>query len=292
MLLANQIVAEHLKALEIPTLYRVHDRPDQGKLEEFVALCATFGHRLPKPDRIGPADIQHVLKTLQGEKIGGILNQALLQAMKKATYTPKNIGHFGLALETYTHFTSPIRRYPDLIVHRILRQTQSGNLPPKDELRDHLHTTGDQATAREIVAQQAEREAIKQKQIRFLEPRLDDLFNATVVNVRPIGLFVSLDEFLIEGLIHVSALPDDYYRFHRAQSSLVGERTGRIFQPGDSIEVQLVRADRKHLHIDFLLIDQKPNSPKSRSRRKQRPGRQSRPQVYRLPGKKRRKRKH
>ncbi|MCZ6631835.1 MAG: ribonuclease R [bacterium] len=292
MLLANQIVAEHLKALEIPTLYRVHARPDRGKLEGFVALAATFGHRLPKPDRIGPGDIQHFLQTLQGEKIGSILNQALLQAMKKATYTPKNIGHFGLALETYTHFTSPIRRYPDLIVHRILRQAQSGKLPPKDRLRDHLQTTGDQATAREIAAQEAEREAIKCKQVRFLEPRLGDLFNATIVNVRPIGLFVALDESLIEGLIHVSALQDDYYRFHDAQSALVGERTGRIFQPGDSIEVQLVRTDRKHLHIDFLLVDQKPNSPKSRSRRKRRPGRQPRPQGYRLPDKKRRKSKH
>jgi ribonuclease R len=256
MLLANEVVARFMSDRGVPILYRVHESPDLEKLAAFAMLAAAFGHRLPKPEQMGPSDIQHILSSLQGERIGRVLNSRLLRSMKKALYTPRNMGHFGLACETYTHFTSPIRRYPDLITHRIVRETISRSGTPEGIARrnNRLGDIGELSTQREIAAQKADWDAIKLMQVLYLEDKVGDTFDATIIDVRPMGFFIELDEILIEGLVHVKTLVDDYYVFHEMQGALIGERTGTTYQLGDAVEVQLARVDRQRLLIDFELL--------------------------------------
>jgi ribonuclease R len=255
MLLANEVVAKYMTDRGIPILYRVHESPDIEKLADFAMLAAAFGHRLPRPDRMGPSDIQRILESLQGERIGRVLNSRLLRSMKKALYTPKNIGHFGLACETYTHFTSPIRRYPDLITHRIVRETitQTGTPEGLARRNKRLPDIGDLSTQREIAAQQADWDAIKLMQVLYLEDKVGEHFAATIIDVRPMGFFIELEDILIEGLVHVKTLDDDYYVYQEIQGALIGERTGTTYQLGDAVEVQLARVDRQRLLIDFEL---------------------------------------
>jgi ribonuclease R len=256
MLLANEVVAQYMADKGVPILYRVHASPDLEKLATFAMLAAAFGHRLPKPERMGPSDIQRILESLQGERIGRVLNGRLLRSMKKALYTPKNIGHFGLACDTYTHFTSPIRRYPDLITHRIVRDTINNADTPESLARRNkrLPDIGELSTQREIAAQKADWDAIKLMQVIFLEDKLGEHFAATIIDVRPMGFFIELDDILIEGLVHVKTLADDYYVYHELQGALIGERTGTTYQLGDAVDVQLARVDRQRLLIDFELV--------------------------------------
>ncbi len=252
-LLANETVACHLRDRKLPGLYRVHERPDARKLADFADTAAAFGFGFPRRDRITSADIQKFLAAVEGKRSGQMLNAWLLQSMKKAVYSPENIGHFGLACDTYTHFTSPIRRYPDLLVHRLLREPGGLTEEKTNRLRERLPALGDIATGREKVAQEAERASIKVKQIRFLENRVGDAFKAVIVGVRSIGFFAQLDDFFIDGLVRVSTLEDDYYVYHETEGALTGNRTGRRFRLGDPVVVQLVRADRRFRRLDFLL---------------------------------------
>ena len=193
--------------------------------------------------------------------------------MKKAVYTPTNHGHFGLACQTYTHFTSPIRRYPDLLLHRALHDVINKKADPKQAERraNRLTDIGDLATKREIAAKKAEWDATQLMQILYLEDKVGEHFDATIVDVRPIGFFVQLNDVLIEGLVHVKTLSDDYYIHRELQGTLVGERTGTTFQLGDSVRVQLAQIDRQRLRIDFHLISHNqqpsPHSQNGRSKR-------------------------
>ena len=193
--------------------------------------------------------------------------------MKKAVYQPQNRGHFGLASPCYTHFTSPIRRYPDLLTHRILRETWEGLSGDRAaQLQERLPGIGDLATEREINAQEAERESVKVKQAHYYENRIGDVFEGTITGVRPLGFFVQLDETLVDGLVHVRTLEDDYYLHDPHRAALVGERTKRTFSLGDRVEVTVVRADRRQRQIDFLVNDvtqrthrgRKPRRPRRR----------------------------
>jgi ribonuclease R len=181
----------------------------------------------------------------------------LLRAMKKALYTPRNIGHFGLACERYTHFTSPIRRYPDLVVHRILREALRGEITEgrREALENRLPAIGDLATSREVLAEEAERASVKVKQVQFMESRVGDEFPGLIVGIRPMGMFVQIGDYLIDGLVRVSALGDDYYLFDERMHALVGERTGRTFRLGDPVRVQVVRANRELRQIDLILAE-------------------------------------
>ena len=266
MLLANETVACHLRDRNLPGLYRVHERPDANKLKEFADTAAAFGFGFPRRDRITSADIQKFLSVVEGKPVGQVLNARLLQSMKKAVYSPDNIGHFGLACDNYTHFTSPIRRYPDLMIHRLLREAGGLNEERKNRLWDRLPALARIATARETVAQEAERASVKVKQIRYLEDRVGDVFNAVIVGVRPMGFFAQLEEFLIDGLVRVSTLADDYYVYHESEGVLVGERRGRRFRLGDPVVVQIVRADRRFRRLDFMLREGGSTSDRGRRR--------------------------
>ncbi len=272
MLLANEIVARRMADGGIPILYRVHEPPDSEKLAAFCDLAKTLGYRLSNPTRAD--SIQTFLANFKDEPIGHILSHRLLRSMKKAVYTPVNVGHFGLACDTYTHFTSPIRRYPDLILHRILRDAINHAITPGQMARRArlLPDIGDLTTQREIAAQQAEWDAIRLMQILYLKDKIGECFDAVIVDVRAIGFFVQLNDVLIDGLVHVKYLYDDYYIYHELQGALVGESTGTTFQLGDAVQVQLAQLDRQRLRIDFHLLSHAKNDrPKgSRKRRRQR----------------------
>ena len=261
MLLANEIVARYMAEQNVPILYRVHEPPDSDRLAAFGALATTLGYRLTNPKRSD--SIQRFLETFKNEPVGRILSNRLLRSMKKAVYTPNNLGHFGLACETYTHFTSPIRRYPDLLLHRALRDAINKKSDPKQAERraNRISDIGDLATKREIAANQAEWDAMQLMQVLYLEDKVGEHFDATIVDVRPIGFFVQLNDVLIEGLVHVKTLNDDYYIHRELQGTLVGERTGTTFQLGDSVQVQLAQIDRLRLRIDFHLITHNQRTP-------------------------------
>ncbi len=269
MLLANETVARHLRDRNLPGLFRIHEKPDAQRLAEFADTAAAFGMGFPRRERIAAADIQKFLAAVEGKRFGQVLNARLLQSMKKAVYSPDNIGHFGLACDTYTHFTSPIRRYPDLLVHRLLKEAAGLTEERKNRLRERLPALGDVATGREGVAQEAERASVKVKQIRFLEDRVGDAFNAVIVGVRSIGFFAELDDYLIDGLVRVSSIGDDYYVYHEIEGVLIGQRTGRRFRLGDPVVVQLVRADRRFRRLDFLLKEGGSRPERGRNRRSQ-----------------------
>ncbi len=257
MILANEIVARHMNERGIPVLYRVHDQPDRTKLEEFAELAESFGYRFPLKDIVKPLQISRFLNSIAGKRVSDVINDMLLRSMKKALYTPKNIGHFGLASPYYTHFTSPIRRYPDLLLHRILREDLRGELSEtrKEVLNQKLPPLGDLSTEREMIAEDAERNSVKVKQVQFMETRLGDELEGLVVGVRPTGMFVRIGEYLIDGFVRVSSMEDDYYLFDERMRSLMGQRTGRVFRLGDPVRVRVVRAVRKLRQIDLMLIE-------------------------------------
>ena len=268
MLLANEIVARRMADSGIPILYRVHEPPDSEKLAAFYAMAKALGYRLSKSSRAN--GIQKFLATFKDAPIGHILSSRLLRSLKKAIYTPDNCGHFGLACDTYTHFTSPIRRYPDLILHRTLRDAINGITDPDQLARraSRLPDIGDLATQREIAAQQAEWDAIRLMQILYLKDKIGECFDATIVDMRPIGFFVQLNDVLIEGLVHVKYLYGDYYIYREWQGMLVGERTGTTFKLGDSVQVQLAQLDQQRLRIDFHLVSHAENDRPKGSRKR------------------------
>ncbi len=270
MLLANEIVARYMTDRGIPILYRVHEPPDGEKLAAVCDLAKALGYRLSNPSQ--SHSIQHFLETFKGEPIGHILSNRLMRAMKKAVYTPVNLGHFGLACDTYAHFTSPIRRYPDLILHRALRDAITHAITSDQLARRarRLPDIGDLATRREIAAQEAERDAIQLMQILYLKDKIGHCFDGIIVDVRPIGFYVQLRGVLIEGLVHVKYLYDDYYIYRELQGALVGERTGTTFQLGDSVQVQLAQLDQQRLRIDFHLLSHTKNDRPKRARKRRR----------------------
>jgi ribonuclease R len=257
MLLANEAVAQRLTARKIPTLYRVHDRPDAVRLAAYARLASAFGRRFPRVDRITPHGIQAFLSDLQDEPAQRVLSAQLLRSMKKAVYARDNIGHFGLACPCYTHFTSPIRRYPDLLVHRLLRESEFKRMTAarREQLEERLPAIAETATQREITAQEAEWGALEVKQIRYLEERVGDHFQATVVSVVTAGLFCELDDVLIDGFVRVSSLTDDYYTHDENRGALVGERTGRSFRLGDRVTVALTAASRHRRQVDLRVVE-------------------------------------
>jgi len=274
MLLANQCVAKFASSLKVPFLYRVHDQPDTEKIESFSEFISTFGYRFPfqkRDESITPKKIQRFLKSVEGTPQEELINQQLLRALKKACYQPENIGHFGLAFSHYTHFTSPIRRYPDLMAHRLLKELKSnGKYTPQRNayLQERLPFIGRLTSESERLADEVEQESIKLKQIEYLKGKLGEVFNGIISGILPFGFFVRLDELLAEGLIRLSLLEDDYYKFEEKNRRLVGRHTKKTFKLGDRVKVQLIRVDKEEREIDFNLIPEKKDFKTGRKRRK------------------------
>lgn len=272
MLCANVCAAQFLKKSKIPALYRVHQGPRQEKLDNLREFLGELGLGLPVGNDPNPKDFQKILSQVFGRPDASIIQTVILRAMNRAAYTPENDGHFGLNYNEYAHFTSPIRRYPDLLVHRAIRYLIRKNLKapnthvvkgapvlsqaqiyPYDQ--KSLMACGEQCSMTERRADEATRDVINWLKCEFLLSRVGEEFAGVITSVTGFGLFVQLNELYIEGLVHITGLPKDYYSHEAAHHRLVGERTGRIFRLGDELRVMVVRVDLNERKIDFGLID-------------------------------------
>ena len=258
MLVANETVARHLEGQDVPTLYRVHEAPDPLKVAEFGEFISTLGYSLATSGNMPrPGDFRRLLERLHGKPEERPIAFLMLRTMQKARYEAANLGHFGLAASSYTHFTSPIRRYPDLVVHRVLRESRAGRMDEerRRDLSDELPAVARYTSERERRAEEAERELVQWKKVRFMADKVGDEFNGYVTGVTAFGLFVELIEHFVEGLVHISTMADDYYRFVERAHLLSGETTGKTYRLGDQVRVQVVRVDRERRLVDLGLVD-------------------------------------
>jgi len=257
MLAANEAVAAELARSGTPAIYRIHERPDPQKVEEFAELVSSLGYRVPPGlEEIRPQDFQLILRQIEGKPEEKLVSYLLLRTMRLARYHEENLGHFGLATDMYTHFTSPIRRYPDLVVHRALRARRhrrgagvAAEYPaPLAEMGEHLSET-------ERRASDAERELVEWKKVRFMADKLGETFTGFVTGVQAFGLFVELEAIYVQGLVHVSSMTDDYYSFDERAHRLVGQNTGTVYRLGDRVDVQVAAVKLEERKIDFALVD-------------------------------------
>ena len=270
MLVANETIAEHLDTHEVPSLYRVHEAPDPKKVEEFEDFTTSLGHGLGAPSAgVSPRHFQELLKRLRNKPEERAVAFLMLRTMQQARYDPSNLGHFGLATETYTHFTSPIRRYPDLVVHRSLKASRAAGKRqrPTTQEAERLHEMARHTSEIERRAESAERESVQWKKVRFMSDKVGDEFTGCVTGVTAFGLFVELVEHFVEGLVHISSMADDYYRFVERQHELRGESSKKVYRLGDLVSVQLVRVDRDHRQLELALTDVLAASKKASSGR-------------------------
>jgi ribonuclease R len=288
MLAANEAVAEKLATAGVGALYRIHETPDPERVEQFCDLVATFGYRVPVTlDEIRPEDFQLILRQIAGKPEERLVSTLLLRTMKLARYHEENLGHFGLATKMYAHFTSPIRRYPDLVVHRALRALRQGSAAAdQTQLREALPEMGRHLSEMERRADEAERELTEWKKVRFMADKLGDLFVGYITGVQSFGLFVELEEVYVQGLVHVSSMTDDYYAFDEKAHVLKGEHTKKTYRLGDKVEIQVARVDLERRQIDFALVDVLERA--RAGARKSMPGR-GRPPAGRRPARTRRK---
>jgi ribonuclease R len=294
MLLANETVAAHLENNGVPALHRVHEAPDAKKVDEFEAFITTLGYSLAARGRaLTPKHFQKLIDRMKGTPEERPIAALMLRTMQKARYDAASLGHFGLAVEHYTHFTSPIRRYPDLVVHRMLRESRQGPLADarREELEEELPDTAKHASDMERRADEAERELLQWKKVRFMANKVGDEYGGYITGVAPFGLFVELIEHYVEGLVHVSSMADDYYRFVEQEHVLRGEHTKKMYRLGDRVDVQVVRVDMERRQVDLGIVEileqvrrdergtrqvRSRVKPKNERRRSQRPGKHER----------------
>jgi ribonuclease R len=251
MLAANVCASDFLQAHDHPALYRIHEGPTPTKLRELREFLGEFGLSLGGGEAPQAKHYARLLEQIRGRPDTQLLQTVLLRSLKQAVYSPRNVGHFGLAYEAYTHFTSPIRRYPDLLIHRGIKAVLGGRRYHPgdwDELAQHCSQT-------ERRADEATRDVEAWLKCYFMRDRVGETFQASVSGVAAFGVFVALDTVYVEGMVHVSELGNDYYQFEAARHQLVGERTGRRFRLGDRVAVRLVRADLETTRLDFVLAE-------------------------------------
>jgi ribonuclease R len=257
MILANECVAERLTTSGGPALYRVHEKPDPVKVEEFAEFASTLGYALERHGgQYRPKDFQKFVFQLEGKPEQRFLAYLMLRSFMQARYSETNTGHFGLATSEYTHFTSPIRRYPDLMVHRFLKALL-GDEPPDgwhQGMKDRLHEIADHTSARERIADEAEREIEKIKKAQFMADRIGEEFDAVVFSVMRQGFFVELLDHYVEGFVPLATLVDDHYEYREKTHSLIGERRRRRFQLGSKVKVRLDSADLETARLTFSIV--------------------------------------
>ncbi|CAA0093249.1 Ribonuclease R [Halioglobus japonicus] len=275
MLCANVATARFYDANQLPILFRVHEGPSEEKLEGLRKFLGELGLDLGGGAKPTPLDYQHLLQQIDGREDAHVIQTMLLRSLSQAVYQPENKGHFGLHYEAYAHFTSPIRRYPDLLVHRgirhlirrsasakgVLRVKGAKNIPAKKIFPYDINAmvvNGEHCSMSERRADEATREVNAWLKCEYLQEHVGDEFNGVIAAVTSFGLFVELEDLYIEGLVHITALPGDYYNFDKARQRLTGERSGRSFQLGGSVRVQVARVDLDDRKIDLEMIDSKP----------------------------------
>lgn len=278
MVAANRCVAELLIEADQPALHRVHDRPDPDRVKALRETLAELGYRLGgTDDELAPKELQRVLEAVAGRPEERLVSMLVLRTLARAVYSSDPRGHYALAADAYLHFTSPIRRYPDLVVHRMLRRLLADGKPVAGAERERaeleLAELGEHCSTAERRAEAAERMAVLWKTIHYLQDRVGESFDGTVSGVTEAGLFVQLDEFLVDGLVHVSELLDDFYHYEEERHRLVGERSGRAWRLGDRIRVQLAGADAGELRLELVPVGEGKRGRDARPGRKGRRGR-------------------
>ena len=223
MIAANEAVAHFMRKSGYPSLYRIHEPPQREAIEEFRRFVSHLGYKMGKDSDDSPKELQRVLLEAKGRPEERVVNNILLRSMKWAKYSAQNLGHFGLASDAYTHFTSPIRRYPDLIVHRLLKRVLAKT--EVDVLEEDLAKKADHLSQRERVAMEAEREILDRYRVRFMKEKIGEVFEGVISGVMAFGFFVELKDIFVEGLVRITSLHDDYYHYHEKRYCLIGERT-------------------------------------------------------------------
>jgi len=257
MIAANVQAAKFLRRHKIPGLYRVHPKPDPDRFDELRQYLLSLGLKVPHPHHVEPRQFNKLLGQVKDRPDSASISMAMLRSLTHAEYTPTNTGHFGLSLDAYAHFTSPIRRYPDLLVHRAIRHIIRGDKPGRYHYdAATMERLGAITSAHERRAEEATRDVEAWLKCEYMENHLGDEFDGVITGVTNFGLFVQLSELLIDGLVHVTSLANDYYHFEPGSQHLVGERSGKTYKLGESMRVQVQRVDLESRRIDFRPIDE------------------------------------
>ncbi|AJY75047.1 ribonuclease R family protein [Paenibacillus beijingensis] len=264
MLAANETVAEHFHWLRVPFLYRIHENPDSEKLLHFLQFAANFGYVVKgKGNSVHPRALQTLLEEIRGTKEETVISTMMLRSMKQAKYDAESLGHFGLAAEFYSHFTSPIRRYPDLVIHRVIREVLEGggalSERRQEALQARMPDIAQHSSERERVAVDAERDTEQLKKCEYMLDKVGEEFSGMISSVTSFGIFVELEN-TVEGLIRLSDLNDDYYHFSEQHMVLIGERTSKVYRIGDEVKIRVARVNMDDHTIDFEMVDTKPRS--------------------------------
>lgn len=279
MIAANVCAARFLKKSKIPALYRIHEGPNPDKVQAMIEFLSVYGVRMSGGD-LQPADYAAALQQVSERPDFDMIQTVMLRSLLQASYSPDNkVGHFGLALQDYAHFTSPIRRYPDLLVHRAIRHMlQHGSRQNYAYDMNQMMTLGESCSRFERRAELASRDAADWLKCEYLQKHVGNEYSGIVTSVTSFGLFVQLEDFMIDGLVHVTSLKRDYYHFDAVHHRLIGEKTGRAYQLGDQVQVQVMRVDMEERRIDFDLISSTSSRfieggvPGRKDRKKERPG--------------------
>jgi ribonuclease R len=257
MLAANETIAEHFHWLDVPFIYRIHEDPKEDKLRRFFEFITNFGYIVKgTADSVHPRALQEIIEEVRGKPEEMVVSTVMLRSMQQAKYDPENLGHFGLSADYYTHFTSPIRRYPDLIVHRLIRTYLiEGKLNESTRAKwdARLRDIADHSSKMERRSVDAERETDELKKAEYMEDKIGEEYNGMISSVTNFGLFVELSN-TIEGLVHVSYMTDDYYRYDERHYAMIGERTGHVYRIGDEITVRVINVNKDERSIDFEIV--------------------------------------
>jgi ribonuclease R len=268
MLIANETVAEHFHWLDVPFIYRIHEDPKEDKLHRFFEFITNFGLVVKgTANSVHPRALQEILEAVEGKPEEMVVSTVMLRSMQQAKYDPESVGHFGLSTDFYTHFTSPIRRYPDLIVHRLIRTYLiEGKMDEATRAKweQQLPEIAQHSSQMERRAVDAERETDELKKAEFMEDKIGQEFEGIISSVTNFGMFVELPN-TIEGLVHVSYMTDDFYRYDERHYAMIGERTGNVFRIGDEITVRVINVNKEERSIDFEIVGMKNNRKKERN---------------------------
>lgn len=266
MIAANVQAAKFLKQHKIPGLYRVHAKPDTDRFNDLRLYLVSLGLKVPHPDHVEPRHFTQLIRQIKGRPDSAAIMMAMLRSLTHAEYSPTNVGHFGLALASYAHFTSPIRRYPDLLVHRAIRHiVRGGKAGRYDYAPKEMERLGAITSAHEKRAEEATRDVEAWLKCQYMEGHLGDEFDGVITGVTNFGLFVQITELMTDGLVHVTSLANDYYQYDAGTQRLIGERSGKTFSLGEAMRVRVQRVDMETRKIDFRPVDSQ--SPKAQTGR-------------------------
>ncbi|MFD1386996.1 ribonuclease R [Oceanobacillus oncorhynchi subsp. oncorhynchi] len=281
MLAANETIAEHFHWMDVPFIHRIHEEPDEGKLEKFYEFLAGLGISVKgTANEVHPQQLQKVLESIKDDPEEMIVSKLMLRSMQQAKYSPQSVGHFGLATDFYTHFTSPIRRYPDLIVHRLIRTYLIEKKIDKKTMmhwKDRMPEIARHTSEMERRAVDAERDTDNMKKAEFMKDKIGEEFTGIISSVTNFGMFVELEN-TVEGLVHVSYLTDDYYHYDERSQAMIGERTAKVFRVGDEVDIKVADVNLEEYTVDFELTSL--GSPRRKERKQKPAGR-----IIQSPGK-------